>query len=147
MWSERKLKKHPERRYKSKENPGRRYKSKEKVDCFCSMLTCFFSISLQETCSCPWQSRLARSSYESWLLCSEHRVNIEDSTIMNLYTKLVPDFVLHACCFFIAGNRPVVMLLRRIKQCVSHENCALKFYSSLLLKMKYFFSFLPKFRN
>ena len=35
------------------------------------------------------------------------RVDREDITIIILDTKLVPDFVLHACCFFIAGNRPV----------------------------------------
>ena len=37
-----------------------------------------------------------------------HRVDREDSTIIILDTKLVPDFVLHACCFFIAGRRPVL---------------------------------------
>ena len=37
-----------------------------------------------------------------------HRVDREDSTIIILDTKLVPDFVLHACCFFIAGDRPVL---------------------------------------
>ena len=36
-----------------------------------------------------------------------HRVDREDITIIILDTKLVPDIVLHACCFFIAGNRPV----------------------------------------
>ena len=44
----------------------------------------------------------------------DHRVDREDITIIILDTKLVPDFVLHACCFFIAGNRPVLMLLWRI---------------------------------
>ena len=33
----------------------------------------------------------------------DHRVDREDITIIILDTKLVPDFVLHACCFFIAG--------------------------------------------
>ena len=36
-----------------------------------------------------------------------HRVDREDIATIILDTKLVPDFVLHACCFFIAGNRPV----------------------------------------
>ena len=37
-----------------------------------------------------------------------HRVDKEDSIIIILDTKSVPDFVLHACCFFIAGNRPLL---------------------------------------
>ena len=38
------------------------------VDWFCS-------ISLQETCPCPWQSRVVRSSCGAWLLCSEIRLS------------------------------------------------------------------------
>ena len=41
-----------------------------------------------------------------------HRVDREDITIIILDTKLVPDFILHACCFFIVGNRPVLMPIR-----------------------------------
>ena len=40
--------------------------------------------------------------------CNIHRVDREDITIIIWDTKLVPDFVLHACYFFIAGNRPVL---------------------------------------
>ena len=36
-----------------------------------------------------------------------HKVDRDDITIIILITKLVPDFVLHACSFFIAANRPV----------------------------------------
>ena len=39
-----------------------------------------------------------------------HRVDREDSPIIILDTKLVPDFVMHACYFFVAGNRPVLKL-------------------------------------
>ena len=48
-----------------------------------------------------------------------HRVDREDITIIILDTKLVSDFDLHACCFFIAGNRPVLMLLRRANKSIS----------------------------
>ena len=56
----------------------------------------------------------------------EHRVDREDIPIIILDTKLVPDFVLHACCFFIAGNRPVPMLLPRASKSVIKENRAAK---------------------
>ena len=55
-----------------------------------------------------------------------HRVDREDITIIILDTKLVPDFVLHACCFFIAGNRPVLMLLRSVNKSFSDKNRAAK---------------------
>ena len=55
-----------------------------------------------------------------------HRVDREDITIIILDTKLVPDFILHACCFFIAGNRPVLKLLRRANRSFSDENGAAK---------------------
>ena len=57
---------------------------------------------------------------------NDHRVEREDITIIILDTKLVPDFVLHACCFFIAGNRPVLMLLRSANKSISDENLAAK---------------------
>ena len=49
---------------------------------------------------------LFRLSGLPWNGCG-HRVDREDITIIILDIKLVPDFVLHACCFFIVGNRPV----------------------------------------
>ena len=55
-----------------------------------------------------------------------HRVDREDITIIILDTKLVPDFVQHTFCFFIAGNRPVVMLLRSANKSISDENRAAK---------------------
>ena len=55
-----------------------------------------------------------------------HRVDREDITIISLDTKLVPDFVLHACCFFIAGNRPVLIPLNRTNKRLSYENRAAK---------------------
>ena len=51
-----------------------------------------------------------------------HRVDREDITIIILDTKLVPDFVLHACYFFIAGNRPVLMLPQRTNKSLTNEN-------------------------
>ena len=51
-----------------------------------------------------------------------HRVDREDITIIILDTKLVPDFVMHACCFFIAGNRPVQTLPRSASKSLTHEN-------------------------
>ena len=53
---------------------------------------------------------------------SNHRVNREDSPIVILDTTLVPDFVLHACYFFIAGNRPVLMLPHSTNKSLSYEN-------------------------
>ena len=55
-----------------------------------------------------------------------HRVDRVDSTIIILDTKLVADFVLHACCFFIAGNRPVLTSLRSASKSLTHENRAPK---------------------
>ena len=56
-----------------------------------------------------------------------HRVDRDDITIIIILdTELVPDFVLHACCFFIAGNRPVLMLLRRANKSISDESRAAK---------------------
>ena len=40
---------------------------------------------------------------------------------MILDTKLGPGFVLHAHCFFIAGNRPVLTLSSTNKT-ITHEN-------------------------
>ena len=57
---------------------------------------------------------------------SHSRQYREDITIIILDTKLVPDFVLHACCFFIAGNRPVLMLLRSANSSISDESRAAK---------------------
>ena len=51
-----------------------------------------------------------------------HRVVREDITIIILDTKLVPDFVLHACCFFIAGIRPVLKLPHSTNKSLSYEN-------------------------
>ena len=47
------------------------------------------------------------TSWKKIFLKFTHRVNREDSPIIPLDTKSVPDFVLHACCFFITSNRPV----------------------------------------
>ena len=59
---------------------------------------------------------------------------------MILDTKLVPDFVLHACYFFIAGNRPVLMLYYVVLTRVFQTKIAqLKVNSSLILRVKYFF--------
>ena len=52
----------------------------------------------------------------------DHRVNREDSTIIILDTTLVPDFVLHASYFFIAVNRPVLMLPHSTNKSLSYEN-------------------------
>ena len=57
---------------------------------------------------------------------TNHRVDREDITIIILDTKLVPDFVPHACCFFIAGNRHVPLLLSSANKSVSDENRAAK---------------------
>ena len=54
---------------------------------------------------------------------SNHR---EYGTIIILDTKLVSDFVLHACCFFIAGNCHVLMLLRRANKSITDESRAAK---------------------
>ena len=56
------------------------------------------------------------------VVTTTHRVNREDITIIILDIKLVPDFVLRACCFFIAGNRPALMLLRRAYKSISDES-------------------------
>ena len=55
-----------------------------------------------------------------------HREDREDIPIIILDTKLVPDFVLHACYFFIAGNRPVLMPLNRTNKSLTYENRAAK---------------------
>ena len=60
------------------------------------------------------------------LRCYTHRVDREDITIIIFDTKLVPDFVLHACCFFIAGHRPVLMQLNRTNKSLTYENRAAK---------------------
>ena len=57
---------------------------------------------------------------------SAHRVNREDSPIIILDTMLVPDVVLHACYFFIAGNRPVLKLPHSTSKSLSYENRGLK---------------------
>ena len=62
---------------------------------------------------------MEKKNEASW---QNHRVDREDITIIILDTKLVPDFVLHACCFFIAGNRPVLTLLRTARKSLTHEN-------------------------
>ena len=46
----------------------------------------------------------------------------EDITIIILDTKLVPDFVLYACYFFIAGIRPVLTLPQRTNKSLTYEN-------------------------
>ena len=51
-----------------------------------------------------------------------HRVDREGITIIILDTKLVPDFVLHVCCFFIAGNRSVKTVPRSASKGLRHEN-------------------------
>ena len=51
-----------------------------------------------------------------------HRVDREDIAIIILDTKLVPDFVLHACNFFIAGIRPVLMLPPSSSKSITNEN-------------------------
>ena len=51
-----------------------------------------------------------------------HRGDREDNTIIILDTKLVPDFVLHACCFFIAGNRQVLKSLLIASKSLIYEN-------------------------
>ena len=51
-----------------------------------------------------------------------HRVDREDITILILDTRLVPDFVLHACYFLIAGNRPFLMLPQRANKSLTYEN-------------------------
>ena len=53
-----------------------------------------------------------------------HRVDREDSTIIILDTKLVADFVLHACCFVIAGNRHVLKSPPWASKSLTHNNCA-----------------------
>ena len=55
-----------------------------------------------------------------------HRVVRVDVTIIVLHTKLMPEFVLHACCFFIAGYRPVSKLPLRASKNLTHKNRAPK---------------------
>ena len=45
---------------------------------------------------------------------------------MILDTKLVPDFFLHACCFFITGNRPVLKPPLSESKGLTHEHQAPK---------------------
>ena len=63
-----------------------------------------------------WRHQFGIQNYKGTV---HHIVDREDIIIIILDTKLVPDFVLHACCFFIAGNRPVLMR-------ITHENRASK---------------------
>ena len=55
-------------------------------------------------------------------LYHQHRVNREDSPIIILDTTLVPDFVLHACYFFVTGNRSVLKLPHSTNKSLSYEN-------------------------
>ena len=55
-----------------------------------------------------------------------HRVNREDSPIIILDTKLVADFVLHACCFFIEVNRYVLKSTIRANKSLTQESRAAK---------------------
>ena len=52
----------------------------------------------------------------------KHRVNREDNPIIILDNTLVPDFVLHACFFSIAGNRPVLKRPHSTNKSLSYEN-------------------------
>ena len=54
------------------------------------------------------------------------RVDREDIAIIIMDTKLVPDFVLDAWCFFIAGNHPVLTPTRSASKSLTHENRAAK---------------------
>ena len=53
---------------------------------------------------------------------TNHGVDREDSPIIILDTSLVPDFVLHACYFFITGNPPVLKLPHSTNKSPSYEN-------------------------
>ena len=58
--------------------------------------------------------------------CFEHRADREDITIIIWDTKLVPDFVLHTCCFFIAGDRPILKPPLSTNKSLTHGNRAPK---------------------
>ena len=53
---------------------------------------------------------------------TNHRVDRKDITIIILDTKLVPDFILHACCFFTPGNRHDLKQPPRASKSLAHEN-------------------------
>ena len=78
---------------------------------------------------------------------SEHRVDREDSPIIILDTKLVPDFVQHDCYFFVAGNRPVLKLPHSTRKGLSYENRGPKSSFVSDPESEIFFSLPTKFRN
>ena len=51
-----------------------------------------------------------------------HRVDREDIPIIILDPKLGPDFVLHACRFFTAGNRPVLTPPSSASKSLTYKN-------------------------
>ena len=69
-----------------------------------------------------WENEFISHRKKVGVTIPGHRVDREDITIIILDTKLVPDFVLHACYFFIAGNRPVFMLPQRTNKSLTNEN-------------------------
>ena len=91
---------------------------------------------------------LGRCNKENGLYACErrevfwHRVDREDITIIILDTKSVPDFVLHACYFFIAGNRPVLSPPLSASKSLTYGNRGPKRQHCLILIFAY--GFMPK---